>query len=262
MNLEEDILIERFLKNELSKEEKQSFVERMDADASFKEKVTLEKQLFESFDESSWSFLEEKNHPEVQEFEVLFRSDKTQQLKDAIVQSQNKYKASQTTTKKKKWIVYPVAVVILIFFSIVLFFPQKSNEKLFASYLQKTDLLTLVDRASKDSTLSKVREFFDAQKYLQVTEILKNSIDTTRNSTIYIYLAISQMELEKFIQSEETLNQLIQSNLPDAQKGYWYKSLLYLKSGQLEKSKEELKNIIDNSYYKHKEARELLREIK
>ena len=37
MNLEDDILIERYLRNELSEEEKKSFLDRLDTDSEFKE---------------------------------------------------------------------------------------------------------------------------------------------------------------------------------------------------------------------------------
>ena len=69
------------------------------------------------------------------------------------------------------------------------------------------------------------------------------------------------MELNQFQEAEKTLNSLISSNLIDAEKGYWFKSLLYLKSNQIEKVKATLSLIIKNSYFNNKKARELLESL-
>ena len=84
---------------------------------------------------------------------------------------------------------------------------------------------------------------------------LKNN---SSNSNLYLYLGISQMELNQFEESQKTLNSLINSNLIDSEKGYWFKGLLYLKSNRINKAKIMLQKIIDNSYYSHLKASEIL----
>ena len=260
MSLEEDILIERYLRNELSKEERKSFVERMDNDVLFKEKVILEKQLSETLHEDSWSFLEETDHPELKEYEILLRSKETQALKESINEAHKEYKKSQRFSKN--WIFYVAAAVVIVFFSTTIFdFAPKSNQELFDKYMQKTDLIALVDRSGYDSIFSIAQKAFDNKNYQEVTSSLSQIVDSTKNSTVFLHLAIAEIELEKFDAAEKVLNKLINSNLLDNQKGYWYKSLLYLKSNQIEKSKKELNTIIENSYYKYKEAKQLLKKI-
>jgi len=260
MSLEEDILIERYLKNELSKEEKQSFIERMDNDALFKEKVILEKQLSETLHEDSWSFLEETDHPEIKEYEALLKSKETQALKEGIHEAHKAYEKSQRFSKN--WIFYVAAAVVIVFFSTTIFdFAPKSNQELFDKYMQKTDLIALVDRSGYDSIFSKAQKAFDSKNYQEVTSSLSTIVDSTKNSSVFVHLAIAEIEQGKFDSAEKVLNKLINSNLLDNQKGYWYKSLLYLKSDQVEKSKKELNTIIKNSYYKYKEAKQLLKKI-
>ncbi len=260
MSFEDDIFIERFIKNELSKEEETSFLERMETDASFKEKVDLEKQLFDSLNEDSWSFIEDDEYPEVKEYESLLKSKETQDIKNTISQVQSDYSKAQTN-KKRNWFLYAAAAVIVVFFSVNLYTSSnESNQDLFAFYLQKTDLLALVDR-SESNELSKAQEYFDTKEYAKASAILSQVVDTTENGNVYLYLALSQIALKEYDKAEATLNQFIKSNLLDAQKGYWYKSLLYLKSNQTEKSKKELKTIINNSYFKKEEAKALLKEI-
>jgi tetratricopeptide (TPR) repeat protein len=221
----------------------------------------LEKQLMDSLNKNSWSFLENVNSSEVTEYEALFQSQETQQLKQSIKEAKESY--SQSQNPKKNWILYVAAAAVITLFSILIFDQsEKSNDELFASYLQKSDLMALVDRNGNDSIFALAQMSFNNKKYDQVVELLSPILDSTKNSNVYLYLAISDIELGAFSQAEKILNKLITSDLLDSEKGYWYKSLLYLKSDQLKKSKRELQRIIDSSYYLNKEAKKLIKKLK
>jgi len=261
MKLEDDILIERFLKNELSKEETQSFLDRLNVDADFKERVILERQLFDSLDENSWSFIEEKDLYEVNVYEAILTSSETKNIKKAIEEAQESYQNSQKPSKN--WLLYVAAAIIVVLFSTLIFNTKpQSNQDLFASYLQETNLLSLVDRGEYNSVFNIAQTSFDNKEYSKVVNTLSGVVDTVNSGNAYIYLAISQIEIKNYANAEQTLDKLINSDLLDSQKGYWYKGLLYLKSDQIEKSKKELKNIIQNSYYNFEKAKELLKEIR
>lgn len=260
MSLEDDILIEQFLKEELSEKERQSFMERLSSDASFREYFLMEKQLFYSLNEESWSFLKNSNAQEVEEYESVFKSAETQQLKQLILEAQESYTKSQNP--KKNWLFYVAAAAVITLFSVLLFNGNKqTHDELFASYLEKTDLLALVDRGGNDSIFSLAQVSFNKKNYTKVIHLLSPVLDSTKNSNVYLYLAISDIEIGAFSEAEGILNRLINSDLLDGQKGYWYKSLLYLKSNQLEKSKQELQLIIDSSYYKSRDALQLLKQL-
>ena len=260
MKLEDDILIERFLKDELSSKEKTSFLERINLDADFKESFELEKQLFESLDDNSWNFIEDTNSSEVRGYESILRNQETLKIKQAIQEAQKDYQSANKPTKN--WFLYLAAAVVIVLFSTLIFNTKSAtNDELFAAYLQETDLMSLVDRGEYDSIFSVAQNSFDSQEYSQVVNSLSQLVDTINNSNAFIYLAISQIKLEDYSNAEETLNKLINSDLLDSQKGYWYKSLLYLKSNQLEKTKTELQRIVDSYFYQSSEAQELLKEI-
>lgn len=215
----------------------------------------------DSLNKNSWSFLENVNSSEVTEYEALFQSQETQQLKQSIKEAKESY--SQSQNPKKNWILYVAAAAVITLFSILIFDQsEKSNDELFASYLQKSDLMALVDRNGNDSIFALAQMSFNNKKYDQVVELLSPILDSTKNSNVYLYLAISDIELGAFSQAEKILNKLITSDLLDSEKGYWYKSLLYLKSDQLKKSKRELQRIIDSSYYLNKEAKKLIKKLK
>lgn len=261
MNLEDDILIERFLNGQLSEEENTSFLERMKSDAKFKDQVTLEKQLSESLNDDSWSFLEDANDPEVKEYEAILRSKESQHIKKSITEAQVAFSKSHES-KKKNWLAYAAAAVITVLIVLNIFSNDEiDSQELYKNFLNKTDLLALVER-SDYSNLSSAQEYFDKKNYKEAARILSLVVDSLNNANAYLYLAISQIELKEYSNAESTLGQLINSDLLDAEKGYWYKSLLYLKSDQTQKLKEELKTIISNSYYKKEEAKKLLSKLK
>lgn len=260
MNIEDDILIESFLKNELSDIERDLFLKKMEENPSFKKHVELEQQLFDSLDDKQWSYAKNAKHPEVKSYEQIFKSDETHQIKNSIYKAQIAYKKTQESTRKP-WLAYIAIASITILFTISISKSTSTNsQELYQTYLENTNLMALVDRGNSNQ-LSQAQNSFDAKDYKNTIHILTQLIDTTKNANVYVFLAISQVESTEYNKAEKTLNKLISSNLLDAQKGYWYKSLLYLKSEQYIKLKAELNNIISNSYYKKEAAEELLKKI-
>jgi len=69
------------------------------------------------------------------------------------------------------------------------------------------------------------------------------------------------MQLNKFDAAEVTFNSLIASDYLDAQKGYWYKALLYLKKKDTETARALLETIIANQYYNDAKAAELIEKL-
>ena len=113
MSLEEDILIERFLNNELSKNEKNEILERMDSDPLFKEKVFFEQQLVETLDENNWSFAKNINTTEQNEYEDLFKAEKVKKIKESIAIANENFKKKKPLLFKK-WYLYSSAAVIAL----------------------------------------------------------------------------------------------------------------------------------------------------
>ena len=261
MKFEDDILIEHFLKDQLSSEERRSFLERLKTDNDFKNHFEMEKQFHNTFNDNNWSFIEDTSSDEILAYEALLKNQQTMEIQKAIQKANDRYQKDQKSSKN--WLLYITAAVAIALFSMVIFNKISPIEKdlLYAAYLQKTELLSLVDRGAYDSIFSTTQSAFENQEYEEMMNSLLPIIDSMNNGNAYIYLAIAQLELERFEEAEETLDQFISSDLLDSQKGYWFKSLLYLKANQLEKTKQELQGIIDSAFYKSEEAKQLLRDL-
>ncbi|WP_299159998.1 tetratricopeptide repeat protein [uncultured Tenacibaculum sp.] len=263
MSLEEDILIEKYLKNQLSEDERKGFLEQMSVDASFKEKVVFEKELFETLNENDWSFSENVNSEEVEELEAIFKSDAIKEIKESISLAQEEYKKPKKSTVKLIYLA--AASVALIFTAYSLFFTVKTApNELYAEYIQPNELYSNISRGEGDLVQSLIEgeTYFKEKKYAEALPIFIKVLPSNKNTaSIYLYTAICQIELDKFVEAETTLNALINSDLIDAQKGYWYKSLLFIKSKQIEKAKKQLEFIIENNYFKYQKAEELLTKL-
>lgn len=260
MNEEDLILIHKHLRNELSPEEQDSFYRKLSSDTNFEDRYKLESQVYQSLDEKSWSFISNSNSTEVKQYQQMYQSPESKKILNAILDAQRSYKKSNN--KLKRWTVSIIAAAVIIAISTILLLPENfTNQELYSKYLNETELIALVDRGKSDTVLTKSQISFDNEDFSKVIELLTPEIIDSKNSNVYLYLAISQIEIGNYEASEQTLDKLISSDLLDAQKGYWFKSLLYIKSDRLKDAVKELEKLIENNFYNKEKALELLEQI-
>lgn len=266
MSLEDDILIERFLKEQLSDQELIEFRVRLESDVDFKEQVAFERQLFETLDAEYWSQVRKKNASQPSEQKDLIEDNQVKAISDAIAQANNTYQRSGKTRNLIRWALYRVAATIVFFAAFYLLSPSdKTSQELYLSYLEKSKVHSYQIRGNDDARqeLTRAYVYFENEEYLKAealfSEILAGGY---QDGALYINLAISQMRLELFDKAEITLDQLIRSDIIDREKGYWYKSLLYLGADDPDRAIVTLNSIVENSYFNTELATELLKELK
>lgn len=263
MSLTDDILIERYLKGELSESEEANFSQRLLSDPEFKDKVLFEKQLFQTLNEGDWSNAETGESAEAKAYEELFKSEEVQGIKHGIALANDTYKKSKSSRITRLFF-YPMAAAVLILVFFLLRPSPPTSLELYNSYLEKTELQTLNTRGEEQSNerIDNAQLLFDHENYEDaIAQYLKILESEFNHSVVFINLALAQVQTDNFNDAISTLDKLIQSNLLDAEKGYWYKSLVYLAIDQVDKSKELLRIIIDHSYYNSALAKELLTEL-
>ncbi|WP_299107082.1 CDC27 family protein [uncultured Tenacibaculum sp.] len=263
MGLEDDILIERFLRSELSDEERNQFLKRLDIDEVFKEQFIIEKQLFESLNEESWSFIENLQTKEIEEYTQLFRSEEGVRMKKTFSEVNDIYKKENKVKKRRVFYISGIAAAVLLLLTLNLYNGSDSTNY-YSDYIMMNELPSFVDRSetTDKQDLVAAESYFKEKKYEEALSVLnKVSSPELKDGNYYVYKAIALMELNKYKEAETTLNSLINSDLLDAPKGYWYKALLFVKSKETEKAKKELNTLIAKSDYKQKEAKELLEKL-
>jgi len=256
--MEDDILIDNYLKGLLSQEEKQAFQERLASDARFREQFDLEHKLFNALNEDSWSYIESESS-DVDEYKNLLEGDDMMALKKTLSET-NEAINSKTSSNRRNIFMYLAAASVVLFLGFQFFFNQDmSNQELYNAYVGLDDLPSFVSRSDVPNSLSKAQELFEARKYKDAINLFESAQNGNNNlAQILIYKGLAYTELEELDEAQFTFDELINSNLLDAEKGYWYKALLYLKADQVEEAKTILKKIVAKNLHNKSKAEELL----
>jgi tetratricopeptide (TPR) repeat protein len=260
--MEKDIsIIEDYLTGQLSEEQRKTVEKRIREDAEFKQKYEFEKQLFDTFNDDSWNFAD-KNDPALNSYKATIHSDDFQKIKESIAEAGKDHEPEKLNRKNNRsWILYVAAAVVIVLIAVqVLLKDSVTNEELYYTYINLDDLPSFVIRnEAPKHTLAKAENFFEQKNYEASIALFKDIlIENEKDSRVYIYLGIAYTESGNYDKATKIFNQLIASDLLDAEKGYWYKALLYLKMNDEKASKSVLETIIANKYYNAEQAAELL----
>ncbi|WP_282044193.1 tetratricopeptide repeat protein [Winogradskyella flava] len=260
--MEDDILIDNYLKGLLSKDEEQSFLKRLKSDTDFNEKFQLEKQLFDALDEESWSFAE-RNTNEANEYLEILNSKDIKNLKKTLAETSTGFNSKKTNTGNKRFFYYLAAASIIVLLGFQMFFNQSiSNQDLYEEYVGLNDLPSFVSRSDGSNKLANAQELFEKGQYADALDIFNVFESQTENrSNLLIYKGLSYVELEDYENAEQAFNDLVTSDLLDAEKGYWYKALLYLKQDKVLETEGILETIVSENFFNSKKARDLLKEL-
>lgn len=256
--------IEDYLHGKLSDKESKAFLSRLEADEAFKKQFEFEKQLLDTLNEDSWSYAD-KNDPEVQAYKSALRSKEVSAFKESIGKVSKSYTDNSTQQGKSKTLIYYVAAaVIAAFIAFQFMFNQpQSGEELYYSYIAMDDLPGFVTRNESTQTDAfKAEALFKQKDYDASIPLFQNLLASNKNDARpYLYLGIAQAEIENYEQAIAVFDELISSDLLDAEKGLWYKALTYLKMKEKKKALELLHKIQTESLYNAEKAGELIAEI-
>lgn len=257
MDTETHTLIAQFLRGELSNEAQLVFEKKLNNDADFKAQFLFEQQLFQSLNDTDWHF-EHPNSPLVADYKKAFDSEAVLQLESVLKTENAKYQATQKPSNTKY--IYSVAASLLLLVSVLLFNKHDTPQELYATYLNATELTSIITRGTHQDELSKAQVYFEHQDYKKALAILETEMQLAENTSgvMYTYVIVCQMQLQQFDKAALSIDTLIQSDLLDAEKGYWYKALLYLKQDDVAQSKAVLTHIVTQQLYNHTKAQALL----
>lgn len=266
MNIEDDILIERFLKDLLPKEEKEQVLHRIKTDNAFKDKVDFERELFESLDEDDWHFIEHYNKEQVEDYTSILRSKELKDLKEELKRVNEKQKELEVSSKHINWkrILVSSAAILAIMFSVYMFTNDNvSSQDLYVEYFDVSELPSLVSRDDSNNQLAKAQLLFEDANYNDALQLLNKEATNKDNvnGSLLIYKGVSEMQLGNFNDAKSTFDSLINSDFLDAEKGYWYKALLYLKQDDKEMARQILEGVVAQSYFNTENAKMLLSKL-
>lgn len=149
-----------------------------------------------------------------------------------------------------------MAAVVLLFFALQGVFERPNTQELYATYFQQTKMPALATRGAAND-MTKALVAFRAKDY-KTALALFNQASKADTADFMLYKGVCEMELAQYNDANNTFDRLIASSLLDAEKGYWYKTLLLLKQDKPKAAKAILKQIIAKKQYNYQQAEKLL----
>ena len=268
MSLPEELLKQanNYLENTLSDEERSDFELELAQNKELQEYLSISKEMDKQYSDTDWQFLESTNTKEVDALEDYLKSDETKALRSAINNASITFKKNEKKPKTfnlKKYSFLAVAALVILFLGLNFF---GSNNNLYQDYNSWEELPSLINRGEvQENILQNAEAAFLNKEYSKANNLYKQYIDTTKefNVTAYLYLGITDLELNNEAQALSSFNKIIESNSLDASKGHWYKALTYLKFEKNDLAIEQLELIVENSdNYNFSEAQLLLNKLK
>lgn len=263
--MEDELLIAGFLRGDLNNDQ-QKFVEgRIASDKEFSDLYHKERELFNAYDGESWNF-EERDTEEVAELTAFFKSEEFKKFEGLIKAAKP---TQEAPTKVRRINMKMLVVAASIAFLIGFFWVSTTGngttrvEDSYMEYLNASEIPSMIHRSvTEDNSLAEAENYFKQGDFEKALPVFEKALEVTKDSSnLYLYTAVSYTQLKKYDDANRVLDQLISSDLLDSSKGYWYKALNLLLSGEKEEGIGLLNEIVKNNYFKHLEATALLKKL-
>ncbi len=255
-----------YLDNEMTNEERVNFELEIENNEDLKNTVSVLKTMPSIYNDEDWA-LYDGDLNALKETANLFKGENIEHFSKQIRTAQSNYNIN-SNRKSRGFIKYisSIAAAVLILFSGYYFLTDKtSNLELYNDYYNVGDLPSFTTQSSTINILANAENLFKTEQYAKALEqfkIAKSTQDNTLNPNLELYIALCHLKLEQYNLAHKRLDALLQSNTLDAHKGYWFKSLTYLKQDNKAKAIETLKLLLKkDTNFNYDKAKKLLNEL-
>jgi len=238
--MKREILIEKFIQNRLSIDEKSTFNELLEKDDSFKKEVQLHVNLKKAI---------------IKEDDSGFRN--------LISEIESKVKRPKQINSYTKWLV-AASIIFLLGLSYFLTLEKKaSTQELFASYFEPYRNVIQPMQRNGDQQNEKEIAFmaYDQGEYEKAILLFSNLHASTKEPYYLFYKANALLKLERANDAVPLLLEHLKTNDTLTEKSHWYLAMAYLKLDDKVNAKLSLEKVITEGKYKTKEAEKLLKQF-
>ncbi|QXP61392.1 hypothetical protein [Olleya sp. HaHaR_3_96] len=268
MSLSDNLLkqADNYLEKLLSESESAAFEIELSTNTELREYLSINKELGIQFDNKDWQFVDTSKSPQVKDLEDYFKSEEAQALKAVLNKVENNYKdtpKSKSNNKIKRYTIFAIAASVVLLIGLFFF---SNNQNIYNDYNSWQELPSLIERGDSESiTLQDAELAFIAKDYLTATTLCSKYLTETKsiNINVYLYLGIAQLELNQKENALSSFDAMLKSDSIDFSKGFWYKTLVYLKAKDTNNAIKQLELIVkDSTNYKFSEAEKILKRLK
>ena len=245
MNDSDEILIERYLDEELALSERKEFEQRLETDPKFKEEFLTSVASRKLITEAG-------------------RLDFISKLEDFDRQSEDASVAPKVTPL---WIkrALPIAAMLVVFFGVYQFLildKSMSSSEVYDTYFQNYNGPTAVRDVHKNGTMNwelaamdyRDKNYKDALYHFELAEREMPSA----NRNFYIAMSAMSMSEPDYQKALENFDLVLQSDNDYREQSLWYKGLLLLKMKRADAAKDIFKEIVAAGSYKAVSAQQIL----
>ena len=162
-------------------------------------------------------------------------------------------------------LVTAIAGVLFLVSAIGLIFQsEQGTEQLYAQYYSTNDLPSVIRQGTSNTLLEKGAIAFQNGNLSDAMALFENyeASTTEPEVALYLYKGATFMEQNQYFKAIEEFELVIDSGSIDATKGFWFKAMAYLKSGDEKNATHILTDIANHIwYFNHDKANKLLKHL-
>ncbi|RZS93152.1 zf-HC2 domain-containing protein [Aquimarina brevivitae] len=245
--------IDRYLDGELTAAELERFEEELQLNPELQDQVKLEKDMRALLSDEDWILANKAavaDSEEGKRFKAYYQSTEADEVKNSIAA----VIADRKNNDRRKFIWLSIAASFAVLLaSTFVIFKDGGTSDLYAEYINKEELPSMITRNSGGGILDKAQSLFDNENYKEAIKNFENyqSQSEVINPLSYIYLGISYLEVGAYSKAKNQFNLLAKSNTLQSEKANWYLLLTSLKQGNRREAQQILNRILqsESSYH-------------
>lgn len=241
-------IIDRYLGGELQGKELSDFERRMQTDAEFAGEVELYKRLKGSLS-AKFKYVAEE----------LALEKTLQNMGSEYFSEKEKPSARVVPLSRRRWLAVASAAAAMI----ALLIWQPWQQSLYKQYAHHPIAELIEKGASAEVDLSEAEDAFNKKDYKTALPIFRQYLQEEENKEdieVLIFSGICQLELGEYEEAQSVFNLIYQGKSAYKSEGVWYLALLALKRDDINKSRQYLLLIPEDSD-RFQEAQRLLSAI-
>ncbi len=235
-----EVLIDKYLRGELTEEERQEFDTRMATDKEFADDVAMMQNLGPVAED-----VDDENFRELMaEFEA---------------------EAPTSTSSTNLWKNLLVAASIFAVLGLAVYYnltqPISSSDLYDNYYESYPNVVNPMVRGEEPTEADKAFSAYESGRYEEALQRFEELYKTEGTSYYLFYMAISHLELENAEAAIELLNEFSGTEDKLADRAGWYLAMAYLQLDDKEQAKAALTKVVEEKAYNADKAEELLAEL-
>lgn len=240
--MDKEALINGYFENSLSQDQLTEFEQLLKTDADFASEVEFQKEL-----------------------QYSLKKNERQEIKQMFSEVNHENGSKGKIIRMRPWLVAASIVLLVGLTSWFFFFNTATinTDQLYASNFAPYDnVVHPIERGNEIEDL-KTRMFlaYEDQNYELWLKLSEEMVAKQKDDYIDFYSAIVYMQLENHKKAVPLLRGYINGNGELDDRATWYLALSLLKLGEIEESKETLKELIEMGSFKKKDAEKLLEDL-